>query len=496
MRNRILLLVLLASIFVNHVSCAESTDENANNYVSIASQAVYVEENDTVRDNRLSASLYISNHEIWFSGTSPEGKPWLICTNDRGEILFAKILEDAPGKRVYVRALSKVEDTLLLGIIDFETQLGTIGVMRDQRLDDISYYPMGDAKITQMVSAKDGMLVLGLSYDMSPNTVALSLSMVGCSGDILFQTTGKPYGIDRDRDEIPTIHEGVAAQALERKGIISDRCEINRQIKADNAMLRELKAEIKKLAALVARTVPAIAEGLEKLRSRVLIYCYQLSHICSGKSHIQKSLAVWKPELERYTGLVQQIKAKSKERKTLVAEKKELPIYHVKRHKALAVRIAELTEDLEELRFEKALLLQKFEYAEDAGAEAFRKDIATMEACLKKLETREQKYSVELDKALTEYAELKAQAADFDPVELYKARQVIRPAQEKAAEQQLEDAMHEKPSLIMLLSAKQETSHLLGADAEERQARQLIMHRNQEQYRNSLSKRKRNDPER
>ena len=86
----------------------------------------------------------------------------------------------------------------------------------------------------------------------------------------------------------PTIHEGVAAQALERKGIISDRCEINRQIKADNAMLRELKAEIKKLAALVARTVPAIAEGLEKLRSRVLIYCYQLSHICSGKSHIQK----------------------------------------------------------------------------------------------------------------------------------------------------------------------------------------------------------------
>ena len=97
---------------------------------------------------------------------------------------------------------------------------------------------------------------------------------------------------------------------------------------------------------IVARTVPAIAEGLEKLRSRVLIYCYQLSHICSGKSHIQKSLAVWKPELERYTGLVQQIKAKSKERKTLVAEKKELPIYHVKRHKALAVRIAELTEDL------------------------------------------------------------------------------------------------------------------------------------------------------
>ena len=300
----------------------------------------------------------------------------------------------------------------------------------------------------------------------------------------------------RGLDEIPTIHEGVTAQALERKGIISDRCEINRQIKADNALLRELKAEIKKLAALVVRTVPAIAKGLEKLRSHVLIFCYQLSHIRSGKAHIQKSLAVWKPELERYTGLAQQLKEKSKERKALVAEKKALPVYRVKRHKALAVRIAELTEELEELRSEKALLLQRFEYAEDAGAEAFCKDIATMEAGLKRLETQEQKYAAELDKALDEYAELKAQAVELDPGELYEARRAIRPAQEKAAERQLEETLQNKPSVGLLLNAKQETLRLLGENEEEWQARQLIAHKRQEQHRNSFSKRKRNDPER
>ena len=53
----------------------------------------------------------------------------------------------------------------------------------------------------------------------------------------------------------------------------------------------------------------------------------------------------------------------------------------------------------------------------------------------------------------------------------------IRPAQEKESEKQLEDAMHEKPFHIMLLGAKQETSRLLGEDAEERQARQMIMRR-------------------
>ena len=82
---------------------------------------------------------------------------------------------------------------------------------------------------------------------------------------------------------------------------------------------------------------------------------------------------------------------------------------------------------------------------------------------------------------LAEYAELKAQAANLDPVELYKVRNAIRPVQEKAAEQQLEDIMHEKPSLIMLLSAKQETSRLLGEDTEERQARQTVMQRQKEQ---------------
>ena len=60
----------------------------------------------------------------------------------------------------------------------------------------------------------------------------------------------------RDR---PTIHEGVTARALERKGIIADRCELNRQIKADNALLRELKAAVRKLAQAVKNTLPAVS---------------------------------------------------------------------------------------------------------------------------------------------------------------------------------------------------------------------------------------------
>lgn len=69
---------------------------------------------------------------------------------------------------------------------------------------------------------------------------------------------------DRGLIEQPTIHEGVVARALVKKGIVSDRCEINRQIKADNAMLSELKAAVKKLMQAVRNTLPAIAEAMEK----------------------------------------------------------------------------------------------------------------------------------------------------------------------------------------------------------------------------------------
>ena len=136
----------------------------------------------------------------------------------------------------------------------------------------------------------------------------------------------------RGLDEIPTIHEGVTAQALERKGIISDRCEINRQIKADNALLRELKATVKKLMQAVKNTVPAIAEAMEKLRSSILIFSYQLRYIGMGKNSMGKRIKAVKPELERYTGLVQQIKEKSKEHKSLVAEKKEFIMGNATRH--------------------------------------------------------------------------------------------------------------------------------------------------------------------
>ena len=143
------------------------------------------------------------------------------------------------------------------------------------------------------------------------------------------------------------------------------------------------------------------------------------------------------------------------------------------KHKELGAKIAELTEDLEELRSEKALLLQQFEYAEDAGAETFRKDIAVLESNLQKLDEQEQKYSAELDAALHEYAEVKSQATDLDPVELYEARQAIRSGYEAAANEKLAQAYGNKYSPLRWMDAKQAQARLTNDSAEEYTARQM-----------------------
>ncbi len=306
------------------------------------------------------------------------------------------------------------------------------------------------------------------------------------AANLALEQAGREERIDhrshaaRGLEENPTIHEGVAARAMERKGITSDRCELNRQIKADNTLLRQLKAELQKLAAIVAKTVPAIAEALEKIRGHVMLCCFRLHHIRGDQYDIRRSIGVWKPEMERYMGLVQQIKEKGKERTALVNEKKELPIFRIIRSRELAAKIAELTEDLEDLRSEKARLLEKFSLEDSTAPAIFRKEIATMENSLKKLTVKEKKYSGELDAAIAEYEALKVQSADVDPVELYDVRHAIRPEYERAVQEKYAEILGKDPTSNAVFNARYNTDKLLHEKEDEQKIQQTIKQRERE----------------
>lgn len=284
---------------------------------------------------------------------------------------------------------------------------------------------------------------------------------------------------ERGLDEQPTIHEGVFARSLERQGVISDRCEINRQIKADNALLHELKAAVRKLAQAVKNTIPALAEAMERLRGNMIIFRYQLRHIGMGKHRMNEHIQAAIPKLERYMGLVRQIKEKTKERKNLLAEKKETPFYQIPKLRDLARSIAELTEELEELKTEKEMLLRSLDCADDTGISSIKKDIAAMESALKKLEAQEAKYSAELDAALKEYSELKKQASEFDAGELMEARLSIRGEKERSAVTRVQDTYGEKYDSLMMFDSKRDVANLLHEEAETRSVRERLRQKQQ-----------------
>ena len=264
-------------------------------------------------------------------------------------------------------------------------------------------------------------------------------------------------------------------------GGISDRCELNRQIKADNALLRKLRGQVKKLAMAVKNTIPALAEAMENLRKNLLLFCYQLGYLRKGKECLNTSLNTLRPALAQYNQLAKDIRDKTKERRSLLSEKKALSAVHVFRHRELAAKIAVLTEDLEELRSEKNLLLASLAYTEENAADKLPKDIATMEQSLKRLEEQEQKYSAELDAALTEYAGLREQTKGFDPVQLYEARQAIRPNKEQEAENRAQEVYGEKYSPLLMFDSKKAVSRMLHEDMERQAVRRMVWQAQKEQ---------------
>lgn len=281
--------------------------------------------------------------------------------------------------------------------------------------------------------------------------------------------------------EQPTVHEGVVVRAMEKKGIISDRCELNRQIKADNALLRELRGQVKKLAMAVKNTIPALAEAMENLRKNMLLFCYQLGYLRKGKERLNTSLNTLRPALTQYNQLAKDIRDKTKERRSLLSEKKSLAAVHVFRHRELAAKIVALTEDLEELRSEKNLLLASLAYSEEDATDKFPKDIAAMEQNMKRLEKQEQKYSAELDAALNEYAGLREQSQGFDPVLLYEARQAICPTKEQEAENCVQEIFGEKYNPLLMFDSKKAVSRMLNEDIERQAVRRLVRQAQKEQ---------------
>lgn len=265
----------------------------------------------------------------------------------------------------------------------------------------------------------------------------------------------------RGFDEQPTIHEGVEAMHLEEKGFVSERRALNRQIRADNALLRELKEQIRQLSKAVQMDISLLADALEKLCADMVIFCYQLSHIREGREKGLSDLRLLRQISDEYGRVDSKLRETRKARKALIAEKRELSLLHVFKHKELAAQIAEKTEDIEELKTRRASILRRAGCKEDAGSSELQQRMAMIEGMLQKLDEQERKFSALSDQTIQKFADLQGQAAQVDADKMNAARQSVRAKYQDAAKKKLEETFGERYSLMRMMDSRKRAEQMM-----------------------------------
>lgn len=275
---------------------------------------------------------------------------------------------------------------------------------------------------------------------------------------------------ERGIDEQPTIHEGITARIIEQKGGTSERCEINRQIKADNKLLRELKESIKNLAKTVMESIPKIAHALEKLRG-IMIHCrYVISFTDKWKTAKKQEVNALEIGYSKYSDITDRLQDKITERKQLQAEKQRTPAIKVFRHKKLTQDITELSEQIEELRTDRELILSMYR-ADDVRE--LKTKISNIQKAMPVMERHAEESREKLNSAQNEFAELKLQSQDFDADELEDLCYAVRPQTEAETAYDLQKIYGNSFDRDLFSSARTETDNFNG-ETERRSIRKML----------------------
>lgn len=224
----------------------------------------------------------------------------------------------------------------------------------------------------------------------------------------------------------PTIHEGVAAQILEKCGVVSDRRELNRQIREDNKLLRELKAAVQALTDKVKNSVKNIAAKLETLRGRLIMIQYQLNFNTGRSKELKAANTLIDQLLKRYRSIVKDIKSKTAERKSLQSEKRSLSPVHIIRHNKLSSRIAELTEDIEELKSQKNIVLREMYCENDKQVTNIEQLRSKNSDMLNQLDKRNADLTEQKKNTVEEFEEVRSGMAPEDAYAVQKERLAVR----------------------------------------------------------------------
>ena len=266
---------------------------------------------------------------------------------------------------------------------------------------------------------------------------------------------------DRGIDEQPTIHEGVTARIIEQRGGVSERCELNRQIRKDNVLLQQLKALVKSLTEAAKDAVSVIAEKLEKYREKAIFSLYEFKHNEKLSADIQRSNTVTDLLLSRFNSVKKQISQKSSKAKKLQAEKDGLNVVNVFKRRQLSEQIETLKDEVAELKTEKAVLLSDMNCKTEEDVSIIKKQRGQNDVSLKNISVRNSQLVEQIKSDIADFKETAANIAPEDMPAVQEERSNFRSTM-KSLWTKIQERYGYHSNYDLLKAAKDEVDMELG----------------------------------
>ena len=249
---------------------------------------------------------------------------------------------------------------------------------------------------------------------------------------------------------------------MERKGIISDRCEINREIREQNKLIRAIRDEITKLKNTIMTSVPALAKALETARKGILLLRYSWLYHTGAAKKLDAWIQEIQPSYERFLEVRRLLREKSRQKKELTAELKALNPTSFLRRGEVKRELAAVTEDMEELKSELSMLLSEFGKTDPDGMKEVKQRLDAMTANKAGLENIAAKAADSMDTEIEKFRALQDHAKTVDAAELHAARMELRGEMTAAVWEKIKDTFGKNYDYDRFRQADRDVSELLG----------------------------------
>ena len=249
---------------------------------------------------------------------------------------------------------------------------------------------------------------------------------------------------ERGLDEKPTIHEGVAARIREKKGEVSDRCELNRQIRQDNKLIRELKALIKKLSVPVKEAIANLARKMETARANIIQRYYHITHNRTAKQNMTDKLNQMETRYGDYKKIHARKIQERRKLKSMIEEKNSLSPIHVFQRKDLDRKINDQESVVRDLIAQEKEIMSWFGKTDATGMKEISAEIIRLQERITDADQAIEDSESRIEEEKHEYVDLSLEAEKYDPEQVDEKRLEIRPEMEKKIVRNIEKGTGKK----------------------------------------------------